>query len=43
LRAALEDAIRTADLQGLQDMDSFLMYLDGFVTFVPPQMSYPRR
>jgi phosphatidylserine decarboxylase precursor len=35
LRAALEDAIRTADLQGLRDMDSFLIYLDGMVTFVP--------
>src|SRR5499425_3213273 len=35
LRAALEGAIRTANLQGLRDMDSFLTYLDGFVTFVP--------
>jgi len=35
LRAALEGAIRTADLKGLRDMDSFLIYLDGFVTFVP--------
>src|SRR5215467_1318229 len=35
LQAALEGAIRTADLKGLRDMDSFLTYLDGFVTFVP--------
>jgi hypothetical protein len=35
LRVALEGAIRTADLKGLRDMDSFLVYLDGFVTFVP--------
>ena len=35
LRAALEGAIRAADLNGLRDMDSFLIYLDGFVTFVP--------
>ena len=37
LRAALEVAIRTADLNGLRDMDSFLTYLDGFVTFVPTE------
>jgi len=37
LRAALEGAIRTADLQGLRDMDSFLIYLDGLVTFVPTE------
>jgi phosphatidylserine decarboxylase len=41
LRAALEGAIRTADLQGLQDMDSFLLYLDGFVTFVPTADELP--
>jgi len=35
LRTALEGAIRTADLNGLRDMDSFLTYLDGLVTFVP--------
>ncbi len=37
LRAALEGAIRTADLKGLRDMDSFLIYLDGLVTFVPTE------
>jgi len=37
LQAALEGAIRTADLDGLRDMDSFLAYLDGFVTLVPTQ------
>jgi phosphatidylserine decarboxylase len=37
LRAALEGAIRTADLKGLRDMDSFLTYVDGFVTFVPTE------
>src|SRR5215831_6481050 len=37
LRAALDGAIRTADLKGLPDMDSFLTYLDGFVTFVPTE------
>src|SRR5262249_1400552 len=37
LRAALEGAIRTADLNDLRDMDSFLIYLDGFVTFVPTE------
>jgi phosphatidylserine decarboxylase len=41
LRAALEGAIRTANLQGLQDMDSFLLYLDGFVTFVPTADELP--
>jgi phosphatidylserine decarboxylase len=41
LRAALEGAIRTADLKGLQDMDSFLLYLDGFVTFVPTADELP--
>ena len=35
LRTALEGAIRTADLQDLRDMDSFLAYLDGLVTFIP--------
>jgi len=37
LRAALEGAIRTADLNGLRDMDSFLTYLDGLVTSFPTQ------
>jgi len=41
LRAALEGAIRTADLKGLPDMDSFLTYLDGFVTFVPIEHEMP--
>ena len=41
LRAALEGAIRTADLKGLRDMDSFLIYLDGFVTFVPTVHEVP--
>jgi len=37
LRAALEGAIRRADVSGLRDMDSFLGYLDGLVTFVPTE------
>ena len=37
LRVALEGAIRTADLKGLRDIDSFLTYLDGLVTFVPTE------
>ena len=37
LRAALEGAIRTADLNDPRDMDSFLSYLDGFVTLVPTE------
>jgi phosphatidylserine decarboxylase len=37
LRAALEGAIRTADLKGLRDMDSLLTYLDGLVTSFPTQ------
>ena len=41
LRAALDGAIRTADLKGLPDMDSFLTYLDGFVTFVPTVNEMP--
>ena len=41
LRAALEGAIRTADLKGLPDMDSFLTYLDGFVTLVPTEREMP--
>src|SRR5580692_6172677 len=41
LRVALEGAIRTADLKGLRDMDSFLIYLDGFVTFVPTVQEVP--
>jgi phosphatidylserine decarboxylase precursor len=41
LRAALESAIRTADLNGLRDMDSFLTYLDGFVTLVPTEHELP--
>ena len=40
LRAALEGAIRTADLNGLRDMDSFLTYLDAFVTFVPTEHEF---
>ena len=43
LRVALEGAIRTADLKGLRDMDSFLIYLDGLVTVRPtPSKRYPR-
>src|SRR5215468_3115761 len=41
LRTALEGAIRTADLNGLRDMDSFLTYLDRFVTFVPTVEEIP--
>ena len=41
LRVALEGAIRTADLKDLPDMDSFLIYLDGFVTFVPTVQEVP--
>ncbi|HEV2221666.1 MAG TPA: phophatidylserine decarboxylase associated domain-containing protein [Candidatus Acidoferrales bacterium] len=41
LRAALEGAIRKADLKGLRDMDSFLTYLDGFVTYVPTGHEQP--
>ena len=41
LRAALEAAIRTADLKGLRDMHSFLIYLDGLVTFVPTEHELP--
>jgi hypothetical protein len=41
LRAALEGAIRTAALKGLPEMDSFLIYLDGFVTFVPSVNELP--
>jgi phosphatidylserine decarboxylase len=37
LRAALESAIRTADVKGIRDMDSLLTYLDGLVTFVPSE------
>ena len=37
LRTALEGAIRTADVKGLRDLDSFLIYLDGLVTFVPTE------
>src|SRR4051812_3056495 len=41
LRAALEGAIRTANLHGLPDIDSFLIYLDGLVTFVPTENELP--
>ena len=41
LRVALEGAIRTAELKGLPDMDSFLTYLDGFVAFVPTVQEVP--
>ena len=41
LRAALEGAIRMADLKGLPDMDSFLIYLDGLVAFVPIEHELP--
>jgi phosphatidylserine decarboxylase precursor len=41
LRAALESAIRTADLTGLPDVDLFLKYLDAFVTFVPTEHELP--
>ena len=35
LRVALQSAIQKADVNGLRDMESFLTYLDGLVTFVP--------
>jgi phosphatidylserine decarboxylase len=41
LRAALESAIRTADLKGLGDMDSFLTFLDGLVSAIPTQSEPP--
>src|SRR5262249_39261845 len=41
LPEALEGAIRAADLKGLQDVDSFLIYLDGFVTLVPTEHELP--
>jgi len=41
LRTALEGAIRTADVKGLRDLDSFLIYLDGLVTFVPTEHELP--
>jgi hypothetical protein len=28
-------------IKGLQDMDSFLIYLDGLVTFVPSEQELP--
>jgi phosphatidylserine decarboxylase precursor len=37
LRAALEGAIRTADLKDPGDMESFLIYLDDLVTAIPTQ------
>ena len=37
LRAALEGAIRTADLKGLGDVDAFLTFLDGLVTSFPTE------
>ena len=37
LNAALEAAIIKADLKDLQDMDSFLKYLDVLVTFIPTE------
>jgi len=43
LRAALEGAIRTADLNGLRDTDSFLTYLDAFVTFIPTEHEFELR
>src|SRR5262252_278476 len=43
LRAALEGAIRTGNLNGLRDMDSFLTYLDAFVTFVPTEHEFELR
>jgi len=41
LRGALEAAIRRADLKDLRDMNSFLGYLDGLVTFVPTERELP--
>lgn len=35
LKQALERAIETADLAGIGDLDAFLAYLDGLVTFIP--------
>lgn len=37
LRAALESAIRTADLKSLGDLDSFLTYLDSLATSFPSE------
>jgi len=37
LRVALHSAIQKADVNGLRDMESFLTYLDGLVTFVPTE------
>jgi phosphatidylserine decarboxylase len=37
LRVALQSAIQKADVNGLRDMESFLTYLDGLVTFVPTE------
>ncbi len=37
LETALVSAIETADLQGIQDLDTFLAYLDELVTFVPTE------
>ena len=37
LKAALEAAVAKADLEDLQDMESFLKYLDALVTFIPTE------
>ena len=37
MKASLEAAISTADLQGIEDLPAFLGYLDNLVTFVPTE------
>ena len=37
LRASVEAAIATADLQGIGNVDEFVAYLDGLVTLVPTE------
>ena len=37
MKASLEAAISTADLQGIGDLPAFLGYLDNLVTFVPTE------
>ncbi|MEJ2128274.1 MAG: phophatidylserine decarboxylase associated domain-containing protein [Woeseiaceae bacterium] len=37
LRESVEAAVETADLQGIDDVDEFVAYLDHLVTFVPTE------
>ncbi len=37
IKASLETAIGNAQLQGIEDLDAFLGYLDNLVTFVPTE------